>query len=85
MNKEELVLFVYSEMHISKEKEINHKIGKNFICGEVVIGSQRKQYSKIITENQLSNMLNMYPDTKIIYKGKKSETVYTDIKSEFLK
>lgn len=79
------VIFVYSEMQIEEEKKINKKVRRGFTCGEVAIGSQRKQFSKIILPNQLSHMTSLYPDTKIIYQGKLKEVSYVPIKNDFLK
>lgn len=81
----ENVLFVYSEMQIEKEKEINSKIGKNFICGEVVIGNDRKSFSRIIKKDMLEPMIALYPDLKVVYEGTKNSTAYTPIKTEYKK
>ena len=85
MDNKSTVLFVYSEMQINKDKEINKKIGKEFVCGEVVIGNDRKQYSKIIQPNMLKAMTALYPDIKVVYEGSKSQTTYTPIRTGYLK
>lgn len=81
----ENVLFVYSEIQIEKEKEINSKIGKNFICGEVVIGNDRKSFSRIIKKDMLAPMTALYPDLKVVYEGSKTSTAFTPIKTEYKK
>jgi len=85
MDSKSNVLFVYSEMQINKDKEINKKIGKEFVCGEVVVGNDRKQYSKIIAPDMLKPMTALYPDIKIVHEGSKSATTYTPIKTGYLK
>lgn len=85
MDTKNTVLFVYSEMQINKDKEINKKIGKEFVCGEVVVGNDRKQYSKIIKPEMLKPMTALYPDMKVVYEGSKSATTYTPIKTGYLK
>lgn len=77
-------LFVYSEMQIESDKRINKYINRNFKCGEVSTGASLKQYSKIINESDLEGMMQVYPDTKIVYKGKLSETSYTNIDNSYI-
>jgi len=84
MESDNVKLFVYSDMQINRDKEINKSINREFVCGVVSIGSTPKQYSKIIDESMLSGMVQMYPDTKIIHKGKLSETSYTEISTKYL-
>ena len=52
MVSDEVKLFVYSDIQIKSDKEINKKIGRDFKCGDVSIGSKRHKYSKIINYNQ---------------------------------
>lgn len=85
MDNKSTVLFVYSEMQINKDKEINKKIGKEFVCGEVVVGNDRKQYSKIIQPTMLKAMTALYPDIKVVHEGSKSQTIFTAIRTDYLK
>lgn len=73
------VIFVYSEEQVDRENEIYNKIGMMFKCGTVAVGKEVVRYSKMIndTEEDLNHMIKNYPDTKIIYKGKRSKTAYT--------
>lgn len=84
MSSNEEKLFVYSEMQIADDKRINGYINRNFKCGEVSTGASLKQFSKIIDESDLSGMMKMYPDTKIIYKGKLSDTSYKEIDISYI-
>lgn len=83
---ERYVQFVFSEMQVAKEKEINAKIGKVFQCGEVSTGASTKKYSKIIRDStDLAQMLSLYPDTKIIADGVLNKMNYTEITTKFKK
>lgn len=79
MKTDEEVLFVYSDMQVAHDKEIEKKIGKIFECGTVGVESEKYLFSKIIRESDLSQMEALFPDVKIVYKGKKSSTLYSDI------
>lgn len=78
-------LFVYSEMQIAEEKRIQKNIGRDFLCGDISIGSTRKKYSKIINREELDHMTALYPDTKIIATGSIDELAYTPVTTNYLK
>ena len=71
------ILFVYSEQQISEENSILKAVNKEFICGEVYIGSLPKKYTKIITEDEYPAMKIKYPDTKIVAKMDRYKARYT--------
>lgn len=85
MINETTKLFVYSDIQVKTDKSINKKIGRDFKCGDVSIGSNRKKYSKIIEKSELQSMCSQYPDTKIVAEGKLSEMNYTEITNNFIK
>ena len=85
MISNESKLFVYSDMQVKEEKEIHAKIGKKFIKGTVVVGSNRCNFTKIINEKDLKSMCAQYPDTIIVHKGKLNETMYTKPRYESIK
>lgn len=85
MVSDEVKLFVYSDIQIKSDKEINKKIGRDFKCGDVSIGSKRHKYSKIIKKSELQSMCAQYPDTKIVTEGKLSSMNYTPITNNFIK
>ena len=78
------MLFVYSEMQINEDRNVSKKLGRNFTCGNVYVGSVEKQFSKIINPEDLDAMFGCFPDTKVVYRGKLSKTKYTDIKRDFI-
>jgi hypothetical protein len=79
------MIFVYSEMQINEDTVVNRKLGRNFKCGSVYVGSTEKQFSKIIDPDDLEAMIVNYPDTKIIYRGRLSKTKYDDVTKDFIK
>lgn len=85
MIEEQDMLFVYSEMQIDEEKKICKKIGKIFECGTVAIGHANQQFTKIISQDELSAMCAQYPDTVIVVQGKLSNMKYTDVKREYIR
>ena len=82
VNKDDEVIFIYSEMQDLEEKNIAKNIGKTFVCGDVSTGSTIKKYSKMIKPSELNQMIGLYPDAKIIAQGNLSKMSYT--KTELL-
>ena len=80
VNKDDEVIFIYSEIQDLEEKNIAKNIGKTFSCGNVSTGSSVKKYSKIIKPSELNHMIGLYPDAKIIAQGKLSKMSYTETK-----
>ena len=73
------VLFVYSDMQVAADKIVERTHGKVFNCGTVYANASSLKFSKIITEDKLSQMVALYPDTKIVYKGKQSTATYNPV------
>ena len=84
VKQDEEVLFVYSDMQISQSRTANRGIGRGFKAGNVFIGSSMKPYTKIITEDELKGMLALFPDTKIVYKGKIKNVKYVEPTDDWL-
>ncbi len=79
-----MVYFIYSSEQITKDTAINRKVGRQFNCGLVSIGSDKKEYSKIVLESDLNAMVTMYPDSIIIAHGKLNSFEYTDITEDYI-
>jgi len=78
-------LFIYSDMFINNMREMNKKVGRNFKCGQVSTGSERKDYCNIIDANKLSSVMKQFPDTKVVYSVPKlSQASYTEIDESFI-
>jgi hypothetical protein len=71
------VIFVYSEIMIREENVVLKTIGKQFIPGEVFIGTTSKKYTKMIVESEFEGIKLKYPDVKIIAKGDRYKLKYT--------
>jgi len=85
ISKDGTKLFIYSDMYINNMKSINKKIGRNFKCGQVSVGSDRKDYCNIIDANKLSSVMKQYPDTKVVYSVPKlQQAQYTEIDESFI-
>lgn len=84
VNRDEEVMFVYSEMQISQNREANQKIGRGFKCGNVFVGSSMKPYTKIIKEDELKKMLGLFPDTKIVCTGKLKNIKYIEPSDDWM-
>lgn len=80
--KEVNVIFIYSEMMVKEENAILKAISKQFVPGEVFIGSMPKKYTKMITEDELPGTKAKYPDTKIIVKGDRYKIKFTPPKTD---
>ena len=78
-------VFVYSEMHVDEERTVCKRVGKIFSCGDVTVGHRRVKYSKVINEEDLNAMAARYPDTKVVARGKLSNTKYTNVTREYIK
>jgi len=84
-SKEGTKLFIYSDMFINNMKDMNKKVGRNFKCGQVSTGSERKDYCNIIDATSLSDVMRQYPDTKVVYSVPKlSQAQYTTIDESFI-
>ena len=84
MSKMKLVLFMYSQMQIDQDKEINQKIGRDFQCGEVSLGASNQKFSKMIPESDLAIYQTAYPDAKIIASGDKNKMIYKKPSTPFI-
>lgn len=87
MVEDKVKVFVYSEMQIDEENVVCKRIGKIFSCGTVTVGHTYTQYSKMINEEDLDAMAARYPDTKVIARGKLSDSnlKYTNVTREYVK
>lgn len=85
MNSRDYVVFVYSKQQIDEDRAINAKINRNFIPGEVSVGSDRIKYSKILLKDELPKMTSMYPDSKIVAEGTLGNFKYTKINNDFIR
>lgn len=65
--------FLYSETFFNQRKEIQARLNKEFICGEVYVKGEWKKYTH--TSKSLSSSL--FPDSKVVYTGSLSATKYT--------
>lgn len=72
------VYFIYSEEYNKEQKQINLKMGRDFRCGQVSVGSTKKQYSIKVGYYQYEAMKTRYPDLKIVYKSKPGEAKFSE-------
>lgn len=79
MKSSDVVIFVYSDMQLSNDKNVVKSIGKTVVPGTVAVGSTREAFTKMIREDYLTQMVALYPDTKQILKCKYSDAVFTDV------
>ena len=78
-------IFIYSDMFIKNMKSMNKKVGRNFICGKVSVGSDRKEYCNIIDADKLSDTVKQFPDTKVVLRVPKlSQASYTPIDESYI-
>ena len=85
MNAKDEVYFMYSQQQIDTDTEINARIGRKFIPGDVSIGNNRAKYSKILLTSDLDKMIAMYPDAKIVTKGIYGNMKFTKIDDSFVR
>lgn len=76
MAKNKLHYFMYSQSQVDQNKEVNAKIGRDFLCGEVSIGPKSKKISDVIPDTDLLGYAQRFPDYEIVYKGIKTKTTY---------
>lgn len=76
MSKIQICCFMYSQEQIKEQKEINAKIGRDFVSGEVSVGSKRKKITDIIPMDALAGYMQRFPDGVIVHKGERAKTVY---------
>lgn len=84
MSKNEMYCFMYSDEQVKEEKAVNLKIGRDFQCGEVSRGANKKKFSDLIKLTDMAGYYARFPDAEIVYKGIKNKTVYTMPKTPYL-
>lgn len=74
------VYFLYSEQQKAKRTEIEAKMSRKFIPGNVIINGQKQLFTELSTKPT-----NIYPDVRLIAEGLKSAMKFTDIRVETAK
>jgi hypothetical protein len=74
MNSNSYVYFLYSSSYVADRNNIENKVGKRFIPGNVIVNGVRKEYS-MISE---SATINRYSDIRVVAEGILSEMKYTN-------
>lgn len=72
-SKAKLVYFLYSEEQVKERNEILAKENKEFVPGEVYIGTRRVKFSQLSDTDKLDR----YIDTKVVAKGYKNQMKFT--------
>lgn len=84
MAKNRIYYFMYSQSQVSEERQINAKVGRDFVCGEVSVGPKSKKISDIIPDTDLTGYAQRFPDYEIVYKGTKNKTTYKNPTTPFI-
>lgn len=66
--------FLYSQAHVNEQNEILGRVGKEFVCGTVILGNKKQDYSFMSTK---PNLGSRYPDCKIVAEGLINSIHYT--------
>lgn len=85
MTAKDEVYFIYSKQQIEEDTEINARIGRKFVPGDVSVGNNRVKYSKILLVSDLDKMISVYPDTKIVAQGIYGNMKFTKIDDSFIR
>ena len=75
INEEDV--FVYSEMQFNELNNIAKQSSRRFVCGSVYEGAIARPFTKMINIKDLKAISDLYPDTKIVTRGKKSKISYS--------
>lgn len=84
MKTNDPVYFVYSEIQENEYNQVQAKMNKEFVCGQVAIGPNLVKFSAIIKTSQLDAMIRHYPDVKIVAEGVKTKFKYTEPKNQLI-
>lgn len=64
--------FLYSETQLKMRKEVEAKMGKKFIVGQVIVNGIRKPFTELSSTSS-----SRYSDAKIVAQGEVSLMKYT--------
>lgn len=76
---DEYVYFIYSETQEKMRTEVEARVNKKFIPGEVLVHGDWKQFTQIA---KVSNMA-MFPDSIVVAEGYKEKMKYHDCSSQW--
>ena len=76
-SKDEYKYFLYSETQQKQRTEIEARINRIFVPGQVVVKGQPQLYTELSRKNT-----NSFTDTKIVAEGYLSQFNYTNIQSK---
>lgn len=77
-NNNPYVYFIFSDLQVKEETAVANSYGKAFTVGNVFSGSSARQYSKMITADQIDTVEKQYPDYSVVAKGYKNSFKYTE-------
>lgn len=79
MESSQYVYFMNSDEYVSKTNEVEAKLGRRFVVGNVIVKGVKKNYAIMSTTKKF---LSQYPDAKLIAEGYKSKMQYTEPTTE---
>lgn len=71
--------FLYSSAQLKMRQEVEEKIGRKFVPGQVLVGGNWKTFTQI--SSSPNNI--MYGDAKIVAKGYLDEMTYTNCSNKW--